>query len=160
MDSSAITNEITGLIRKWEKKLASLSTDTITNRKNIQNRTIKQILGHVIDSTTNNIHRVIHLQYQISPFSFPNYATFGNNDRWIAIQDYQNEDWMNMIQLWKFSLLHFCHVIKNVKGDKLEQLWISGPDKTISLREMIVDFPRHLNLHLSEINELINENVS
>jgi hypothetical protein len=90
---------------------------------------------------------------------FPNYATFGNNDRWIAIQDYQNEDWMSMIQLWKYSLLHFCHIINNVKEDKLENEWISGPDKTITLKSMIIDFLRHLKLHMSEINNLINSKV-
>jgi hypothetical protein len=34
-----------------------------------------------------------------------------------------------MIQLWKYSLLHFCHVIKIVQEDKLNNEWISGPDK-------------------------------
>jgi hypothetical protein len=109
----------------------------------------------LIDSTSNNTHRVVHLQYQNNPFSFPNYATYGNNDRWIAIQDYESADWNNMIQLWKYSLLHYCHVIKNVNDQKLENEWISGPEKNISLRTMIVDFPKHLKLHLDEINELI-----
>lgn len=61
-----------------------------------------------------------------------------------------------MIQLWKYSLFHFCHVIKNIREDKLESEWIAGPEKNITLRSMIVDFPRHLQLHLDEINELIN----
>ncbi len=156
IESSAIINEILHLIEEWEHRLASLPNETISERRNSQNRTIKQILGHLIDSNSNNTHRVVHLQYQQSPFSFPNYATFGNNDRWIAIQDYQNEDWLNMIRLWKYSLLHFCHIIKNVNDDKLENEWIAGPDKNITLRTMIVDFPRHLKLHLAEINELIN----
>jgi hypothetical protein len=154
--TSEITTEIIFLIEEWEPKLVSLPDKTITELRNSQNRTIKQILGHLIDSTSNNTHRVIHLQYQLSPFSFPNYATFGNNDRWIAIQNYQNEDWNNMIQLWKYSLLHFCHIIKNVKEDKLENEWISGPDKNITLLTMIADFPKHLKLHISEINDLIN----
>jgi len=151
-----ITTEILTQIKEWEYKLASLPNKTITELWNSQNRTIKQILGHLIDSVSNNTHRVVHLQYQQCPFSFPNYATFGNNDRWIAIQNYQNEDWHNMIQLWKYFLLHFCHVINNIQEDKLENEWIAGPDKNISLRTMIVDFPRHLKLHLAEINDLIN----
>jgi hypothetical protein len=151
-----ITSEIVSLIEVWEQKLINLPYETIISRRNIQNRTIKQILGHLIDSTSNNIHRSVHLQYQSGPLIFPNYATFGNNDRWIAIQDYQNEEWTLMIQLWKYSLLHFCHVIKNVNDDMLENEWISGPDQKITLRVMIVDFPRHLKLHLSEINDLIN----
>ena len=132
-----------------------MSGDILTHRKNNQQRTIKQILGHLIDSVSNNTHRVVHLQYQESPFSFPNYATFGNNDRWIAIQNYQNEDWNNMILFWKHSLLHFCHVIKNLIEDKLENEWISGPGEKITLRKMIQDFPGHLKLHLDEIDDLI-----
>jgi len=151
----SITREIISLIEIWEPKLLALPAGIITNRRNSQNRTIKQIIGHLIDSNSNNTHRIIHLQYQSSPLIFPNYATFGNNDRWIAIQDYQNEDWHVLIQLWKYSLLHYCHVIKNINDSKLENEWIAGPDQKITLKTMVLDFPRHLKLHLNEINELI-----
>jgi hypothetical protein len=154
-----ITSEIVSLIEIWEPKLISLSPDILTFRRNKQNRTIKQILGHLIDSTSNNIHRVVHLQYQPTPFNFPNYATFGNNDRWIAIQDYQNEEWSVLVELWKYSLLHFCHTIKNMNDEKLGNEWISGPDLKITLKAMIIDFPRHLKLHLSEIGELMDKEI-
>jgi hypothetical protein len=150
-----ITDEICSLIELWEPKLAGLNEDVITGRRNSQNRTIKQILGHLIDSTSNNTHRIVHLQYQESPFGFPNYASLGNNDRWIAIQNYQEEDWHSMILLWKYSLLHLCHVIRNVDDAKLENEWIAGPGRLISLNAMITDFNRHLKLHLSEISELM-----
>ena len=156
IEASSISKEILSVLEEWESKLVSLPQETITLRRNSQNRSIKQILGHLIDSTTNNTHRIVHLQYQPTPFDFPSYATFGNNDRWIAIQDYQNEDWLPMVQLWKYSLLHFCHVLKNLNDDKLDNVWISGPGKTITLKAMIVDFPRHFKLHLSEINNLLN----
>jgi predicted MPP superfamily phosphohydrolase len=150
-----IIREIASSIQLWEPKLMSLSEEVITTRLNKQNRSIKMILGHLIDSASNNIHRIIHLQYQNSPFEFPNYATFGNNDRWIAIQNYQNENWVDMIQLWKYSYLHFCHVIENVNESKLNNEWISGPGEKIKLKDMIEDFPKHLKLHLNEINDLV-----
>jgi hypothetical protein len=156
MDS--ISNELVTLVEKWEPVLTKLTGDTISLRRNSQNRTIKQILGHIIDSASNNTHRIVHLQYQPSPLIFPNYATLGNNDRWIAIQDYQNEDWNNLIQLWKYSLLHIIHVIKNINTDKLNNEWISGPGTKVTLKSMTIDFPRHLKMHLSEINELIKKN--
>jgi len=154
----SVCEEVIALVIVWEPVLRNLSEDIISNRRNSQNRSIKQIVGHIIDSASNNTHRIVHLQYQSSSFIFPNYATLGNNDRWIAIQDYQNEDWISLIQLWKYSLLHISHVIKNVNGDKLNNEWISGPGERVSLKSMIVDFPRHLKLHLYEINELINKN--
>jgi predicted MPP superfamily phosphohydrolase len=158
IDTLAIEEEIVSLIKDWEPKLSVLSDKILSQRRNDQGRTIKQIIGHLIDSTSNNTHRIVHLQYQSSPLIFPNYATFGNNDKWIAIQDYQNEDWTNLIQLWKFSLLHFSHVLKNINEDKLMNEWITGPNQKITLTAMITDFPRHLKLHLSEINNLINSN--
>jgi hypothetical protein len=155
--TDSVGQELTLMVDEWEPILRSLSEETISQKRNSQNRTIKQIIGHIIDSSSNNTHRIVHLQYQTSPLIFPNYATFGNNDRWIAIQDYQNEDWNIMIQLWKYSLLHISHVIKNVKTDKLGNEWISGPGEKVTLESMIIDFPRHLKLHLSEINELIKK---
>jgi hypothetical protein len=152
---SEISYAIVALIKKWEPKLSSLPQEVITQLKNSQNRTIKQIVGHMVDSASNNTHRVVHLQYQPSPVVFPNYATFGNNDRWIAIQNYQEENWTDLVQLWKFSMLHFCHVIRNVDENKLENEWVAAPDRKISMEAMILDFLPHLKLHLAEIDELI-----
>jgi hypothetical protein len=156
-DTASISKEILSAIGEWEPKLTSLSEDIISHRRNNQNRTIKQILGHLIDSASNNTHRIVHLQYQPSPLVFPNYASLGNNDRWIAIQNFQEEDWKTMVQLWKYSLLHISHVIRNIRIDKMKNEWISAPGKNISLEALITDFTRHLKLHLSEINDLMNK---
>jgi hypothetical protein len=152
---SKVSNEIVALINEWEHKLINLPQETISQRRNSQNRTISQITGHMVDSASNNTHRVVHLQYQASPVVFPNYATFGNNDRWIAIQNYQGENWTDLVQLWKFSMLHFCHVIRNVDENTLENEWMAAPDRKITLEVMILDFLPHLKLHLAEIDELI-----
>ena len=158
IDTISIIDEISTLIEEWEPRLVTMENIIITRRRNSQNRTIKQILGHTVDSTSNNIHRIVHLQNLASPLVFPNYASFGNNDRWIAIQDYQNENWMNLIQLWKYSLLHLCHVIKNVDESKLQNEWLAGPGEVVTLAAMINDFTRHLKLHLLEIDDLTYEN--
>jgi hypothetical protein len=152
-----ICAQLEELIQSWEHVLINLPENVISGRRNSQNRTIKQITGHMVDSSSNNTHRIVHLQYQATPLVFPNYATDGNNDKWIAIQDYQNEEWITLIQLWKYALLHIIHVIKNVNPDHLNNEWISGPGETVTLNSMIVDFPRHIKLHLSEIEELMNK---
>jgi hypothetical protein len=145
------------LLKEYEPKLMTLSNDVITLRRNSQNRSVKQILGHMVDSASNNIHRIIHMQYQASPLIFPDYANLGNNDRWIAIQNYQDENWENLIQLWKYSNLHFVHVINNVNPEKLDNFWISALNDKVSLRDMILDYLRHFELHLKEIDELIEK---
>ena len=151
----SVSTVLIELVNSWEPVLNKLPEEIYSTRRNTQNRTIKMIVGHIIDSASNNTHRIVHLQNQESPLVFPNYATSGNNDRWIAIQDYQNEDWKLLVQLWKYSLLHISHVIRNVNSDKLNNEWISGPGEKVSLENMILDFPRHLKLHLDEIKELM-----
>ena len=153
-----INQELLSLIEEWELKLLQLPKDLITQKRNSQNRTIKQIVGHMADSASNNIHRIIHLQYQTSPLIFPDYANLGNNDRWIAIQNYQNEIWEDLVQLWKYSNLHIIHVINNVNMDKLDNEWISALNKAVSLKAMIIDYLPHFQLHLREIDDLINHN--
>ncbi len=110
----------------------------------------------MVDSASNNLHRIVHLQYRENPLDFPNYASNGNNDRWIAIQNYQNEDWNDLVQLWKYSNLHLVHVAGNINPEKLENEWMASSVKKVTLSEMVTDYLRHFRLHLDEINELIN----
>ena len=57
VDFSKITEGIYHVIETEEKILTGLQNDTITLKRNKQNRTIKQILGHLIDSASNNHQR-------------------------------------------------------------------------------------------------------
>lgn len=153
-DYSNITTEISQLIDTWENKLRNLSDNTISDKRNKQNRTIKQILGHLIDSASNNHQRMVRLQYN-TELTFPDYTQ--DNDTWIAIQDYQNADWPNLIQFWKFYNLHMIHVIKNIDHAKLDHCWHDYEGTRITLNEMIGGYLFHLNLHLDEIQNLINK---
>lgn len=145
------------LLETWEPRLLALPEDVITNKRNSQNRTIKQIVGHMVDSASNNTHRIVHLQYQQSPLIFPDYAALGNNDRWIALQNYQDENWHDLVQLWKYTNRHIVHVINNVNPEKLDQIWLSAIDEEVSLRDMISGYLGHFELHINEINDLIKQ---
>ena len=137
-----------------EQKLIDLPFDTITKRRNKQNRTIKQIMGHLIDSAANNHQRMIRLQYN-DKLDFPDYQQ--DNDLWIALQDYQNADWNITIQLWKYYSLHMIQVIKSVDHTKLENSWRNFEGITVTLRQMIDGYLGHIELHLGEIQELIDK---
>ncbi len=151
------SEDLSTLISAWEAKLAALPEGTITNRKNDQGRSIRQIVGHMVDSATNNTHRVVHMHYQKSPVTYPDYANLGNNDRWIAIQNFQEEDWGELVRLWAAVNRHMVHLIRHVDESRLNQQWISALKERVTLREMIADYPRHFKLHLNEISALINQ---
>lgn len=152
-DFSPITEGIYNVIETEEIVLTSLPEETITQKRNRQNRTIKQILGHLIDSASNNHQRMIRLQYSKDLLFFPDYRQ--DNDLWIALQDYQHTDWNNLIQLWKFFNLHIIQVIKSVDQTKLDSYWCDFEGTKVTLKEMIEGYLDHLNLHIQEIHALI-----
>jgi len=156
-DFSVNNQELLQLIELWEPTLLALNEETITQNRNSQNRTIKQILGHMVDSANNNTLRIINLQNLPSPLAFPDYASLGSNDKWIAIQNFQNESWSDLVQLWKFANKHIVHVIDNVDATKLENIWITATKEEVSLKQMINGYLGHFKLHLNEINELISK---
>lgn len=154
MDFLNVTNGILRYIDTWEQKLIDLPIDTITEKRNNQNRSIKQILGHLIDSAANNHQRMVRLQYN-DKLDFPDYQQ--DNDLWIALQDYQHANWNSIIQMWKYYNLHMIQVIKSVDQTKLENSWQSFEGNTVTLRQMIDGYLGHIELHFNEIQELIDK---
>lgn len=149
-----ITCEILQQTECWEPELSKLTEEAITIKRNHQNRSIRQILGHLIDSAANNHQRIVRLQYS-KVLVFPDYQQ--DNDLWIALQDYQQADWHNMIQLWKYYNLHLVQVIRSVDPECLGNTWTNFEGKTVTLQQMIEGYTGHLALHLSEIRELIGQ---
>jgi hypothetical protein len=147
-----VTTEIEDLIIKWEPKLLNLTDDVLSQKKNIQNRTIKQVLGHLIDTASNNHQRMVRLQYN-KKLVFPDYRQ--DNDRWITIQNYQAENWYNLVKLWKFFNLHMIHVIENIDSSAYTNNWDDFQRNTVSLEQMVLSYLDHIKLHLNEIQELI-----
>lgn len=150
-DFTPVTQGILQVIETEEKYLNQLPEDVISSKRNKQDRTIKQILGHLIDSASNNHQRMVRLQYNEN-LIFPDYRQ--DNDLWIALQDYQQADWGNLIQLWKFYNLHIIQVIDSADHSKLSNYWSDFEGTKVTLQEMIEGYLGHLHLHINEIHEL------
>lgn len=96
---------------------------------------------------------MVRLQYSKDLLFFPDYRQ--DNDQWIALQDYQNADWTNLIQLWKFYNLHIIQVIHSVDIAKLDSYWCDFEGTKVTLKEMIEGYLDHQHLHIKEIHELV-----
>lgn len=146
-----VTDRIRQVVEAEEAFLLSLDQETVSERFNRQNRSVRQILGHLVDSASNNHQRIVRLQYN-RELVFPDYRQ--DNDLWIALQDYQHADWNTLVQLWKFYNLHMVQVIGAVDLEKLDNYWYDFEGTKVTLREMIEGYPVHLDLHIGEIHEL------
>ena len=169
MEKQIIIDEIRTIVEREEPVLRSLHGDVITGRLNNQNRSIKMLVGHLIDSAANNHQRMVRLQYapqcghsvpgtEMGMLVFPDYTQ--DNDLWISLQDYQNEDWEQIVSLWKFYNLHIAHVIEAVDETKLDNYWLDYEGNRVTLRAMIEGYTGHLRLHVGQIHELMGDSRS
>lgn len=163
---SNVIDDIITTIGQEEPILRGLTESVITLRLNNQNRSIKMLIGHLIDSASNNHQRIVRLQYaprcghsmpntEMGMLVFPDYTQ--DNDLWIHLQNYQHEDWQQLISLWKHFNLHIAHIIMSVDESKLENYWIDYKGCKVTLHDMITGYTGHLHLHLGQIHQLLDQ---
>ncbi|MFN8256163.1 MAG: DinB family protein [Bacteroidales bacterium] len=152
MRFSNLTEDLRRTVKEWEKILLNLDETVFSGIENHQGRTIKQIIGHLVDSASNNHQRIVRLQYNQS-LIFPDYTI--NNDTWIRIQHYADEDKNILLQLWKYYNLHLAYIIDNVDEFELNNSWLNGENELLTLTDVINGYFSHFKLHLGEIKNII-----
>lgn len=106
----------------------------------------KEILGHLIDSASNNHQRFVRAQLS-SEIKLPEY----DQESWVRAQAYQTESWENLVQLWKSYNLHLLHVAAAIPDDKLNSLCFIGENEPATLEFLFDDYVHHLRHHLEQI---------
>src|SRR5437762_2721167 len=99
----------------------------------------KEILGHLIDSASNNHQRFVRAQLS-DEISLPGYE----QDSWVDVQSYNSEEWEKLIQLWKSYNLHLVHLMSQVPEEKLKNRCIIGGAEPVSLEFLMTDYVSHL----------------
>ena len=107
----------------------------------------KEILGHLCDSATNNLHRFIKFQIEGQPLVVVPY----NQNNWVLIQDYQGIPTCEIVDYWTTLNRQIVGVISKIPEEKLLYLCDIGDNKSITLAELIQDYLRHMEHHLRQI---------
>jgi len=106
----------------------------------------KEILGHLIDSASNNHQRFVRAQYQ-ERMSFPRYV----QDQWIAAQGYRERPWSELVELWRLYNRHLLHVMRRVPAAVLGNVCVVSDDEPSALGDHLVDYVVHMEHHLDQI---------
>ncbi|HYU23156.1 MAG TPA: DinB family protein [Candidatus Dormibacteraeota bacterium] len=106
----------------------------------------KQVLGHLIDSASNNHQRFVRAALQTS-LDFPGY----DQDGCVRVQAVEEGDWTLLVSLWAGYNRYLAHVIAHLPVSKLETLCRIGLDEPVTLRFLAEDYLRHLLHHLGQI---------
>jgi hypothetical protein len=106
----------------------------------------KQILGHVIDSALNNVHRFVRAS-QEDELAMPDY----DQPAWVAAGGYQDRPWADLVRLWAGLNDHLAHVISGIPPERLETPCRIGGSEPLTLEFLVRDYVRHLRHHLQQI---------
>jgi hypothetical protein len=71
--------------------------------------------------------------------------------RWVEIQGYNERDWADMVEFWMQCNLHLCQMLDRLPGEALNNPCNIGKENPVTLEFVIVDYLRHLNMHLEQI---------
>jgi hypothetical protein len=110
----------------------------------------KQVLGHLIDSASNNHQRFVRAALQGS-LEFPRY----DQDGFVRVQAVEGVLWPILVALWSSYNLYLAHVIAHLPTDKLEAPCRIGEDDPVTLRFLAEDYLTHLLHHLRQIGAAV-----
>ena len=116
----------------------------------------KEIIGHLIDSATNNHGRFVRAQLQ-DDLIFEGYE----QAEWVDVQRYQAREWAELVLLWQSLNHHLAHVMETTETNALTKprarhnldrlAWqpVRATEPT-TLEYFMRDYVGHLKHHLRE----------
>jgi hypothetical protein len=97
-------------------RLLTLSTDQAATRPAPGKWSPKEVIGHLIDSATNNHGRFVRAQLQ-DDLVFDGYE----QAEWVRVQDYQNRPWTDLVRLWQALNHHIADIMEGADPEALSR---------------------------------------
>ena len=143
-----VARQIRSLILSVEPKLSRMNHDEMAFKPGPNEWSRKEILGHLIDSATNNHHRFVRAVNNVAD-QFPTY----NQDEWVRIQHYNEMPWSFLVTLWSAYNSHLSHVIECIPVGAESSPCNIGKKEPVTLKFVVQDYLRHLQHHIKDILE-------
>lgn len=139
------------LINSFNSKLLLVKPE-ITNIRIAEDKwSLNEIIGHLIDSASNNHQRFVRLHFG-DLLGFPAY----DGEEWIAVEKSIKMDWSVLVSLWYNYNNLLLNIIENIDAKVLENVWIKE-ETAIPFEELIIDYYKHLGIHMEHFENRLKE---
>ena len=139
--------EFTDLVDGFYSLLEQTPPELVEKKKNPTSWSLKEIVGHLVDSASNNHQRFVRLQLGNLKV-FPAY----DNEGWIAVQRYNEYEWSALLALWISYNRLLLHVTAGVNPSCLSHVW-ENEGEAHPLEWLIEDYFRHMRSHRAQFQE-------
>jgi len=154
---SSVEEELREALAASEPSLRRLSEEEASRTPAPGKWSAKQIVGHLIDSASNNHQRFVRAQFT-DDLVFPGYE----QEAWVSAQRYQEASWLDLVGLWHLFNLHLARVIEAIPRSVREKsrprhnlhelAWRPVPQNEVTTLEYFMrDYVAHLKHHLAQV---------
>ena len=143
------------LLDQLPARLSNLSGDQVQRKRSSAEWSIKEELGHLLDSAANNHQRIVRAQLEDTP-AMPTY----DGDRWVALHRYQHRDWSSLIAIWvglNRQLLAAAEAVPDAAWSRTCTIADSAP---LTLQFVFDDYVDHMLHHLRHMGVEVDDLVS
>jgi hypothetical protein len=142
----ALSAKLLHLIDTAEPVLARIDESLSKERVLAGGWSRKQLVGHLIDSASNNHQRFVRASLQES-LTLPGYDQDGN----VQVQAFQQAAWPQLLSLWSSYNRFLAHIIAHLPESKLQTACHIGDDDPVTLEFLATDYVAHLSHHLQQM---------
>jgi len=122
------------------------------NRKeSAEGWSVKEILGHLVDSVSNNYQRMVRYIPK-GNLDFPPYDQEQNVKR----ADYESFDFNHLLALWYSYNKLLLHMISGIPAGDLDSTTTVGDKPPVALRQSIPDYFAHMENHERQARRIIS----
>jgi len=159
--SADYAGDLAATVRDVAKRLRTVTDGEAARRPAPGQWCAKEIIGHLIDSASNNHQRFVRARWQ-EDLVFVGY----DGDAWVEAQAYGAAPWRELVDLWQEYNLHLARVMRATPEavrqrshtrHNLDQLaWKPIPSgEPATLDYFMRDYVDHLHHHVRQIEALV-----
>lgn len=150
-----ISKELEELIEIYKNDFSGLDEEITSLRISQDKWTLKEIIGHLIDSASNNHQRFIRFQLS-QVLEFPDYK----NSEWLRIENHNNMKFIELLLLFYYYNKLIINIILNIDEKCLENKWNVNWDENstfITFGNLLTHYVEHMRSHLTHFRERLRE---
>jgi hypothetical protein len=150
-----IAAELNNIIELFKNDYLNLDEHLTQLRISDDKWTLKEIVGHLIDSASNNHQRFVRLKLS-NELEFPDYK----NAEWLQIQNHNNMKFSELLLLFFYYNKLMVNIILNIDEKSLNSRWNIAWDENssfITLKQLANHYVEHIKIHMSHFKERLNE---
>jgi DinB superfamily len=141
-----LLTEFAAVLQGSPKRLVGIADADAERKSPAGGWSKKEILGHLIDSASNNHQRFVRAQFA-AHIDYPAY----DQDRWVSAQAYATASWADLVNLWLLYNRHLLHILRNLPEEARSHEISIGGKPPATVEAVAQDYLRHLNHHLAQI---------